>query len=75
VPAPSQVEASLLVPPLHVWGTQMVPAAYLRQAPAPLQAPSFPQLVAPWSLQLPVGSWPPAGTLLQVPATPGTLQD
>jgi hypothetical protein len=47
VPAPSQVETSVLVPFTHVCEAQMVPPAYLRQPPAPLQAPSFPQLCAP----------------------------
>jgi hypothetical protein len=75
VPAPSQVEAMVLLPPAHFWGAQMVPAPYLRQPPTPLQAPSFPQLATPWSAQVPVGSWPPPGTALQVPAIPGTLQD
>jgi hypothetical protein len=75
VPPPSQVEANVLIPSTQLWGAQMIPAAYLPQPPAPLQAPSLPQLAAPWSRQAPVGSWPPSGTKLQVPAVPETLQD
>jgi hypothetical protein len=74
-PAPLQLEASVLVPSAHRWGAQMVVGPYLRQAPAPLQVPSFPQLTEPSSRQVPVGSWPPSETAVQVPATPGRLQD
>jgi hypothetical protein len=56
VPAPSQVEASLFKPSAQVCGAQMVVGPYLRQAPAPLQVPSLPQLPGPWSLHIPVGS-------------------
>ena len=35
---------------------------------------SWPQLAAPWSVQLPVGSAPPFGTAVQVPWLPGTAQ-
>src|SRR6185436_7116992 len=42
--APSQVEGSVLTPPAQVCGAQMLPAAYLRHPPVPLQLPSFPQL-------------------------------
>jgi hypothetical protein len=47
----------------------------LRQAPEPLQAPSLPQLAAPWSLQLPEGSAPPAGTATHTPVEPGSAHD
>ena len=46
-------------------GVQTVPAAYLRQAPLPLQEPSFPQVALPWSSHWPSGSWP-AGTAVHV---------
>jgi hypothetical protein len=46
-PTPLQVEASVFTPATHFWAAQMVPAAYWRQPPAPLQAPSLPQLCAP----------------------------
>jgi len=44
VPIPSQVRAAVCVPMLHAAGTQIVPLAILRQAPAPSQLPSFPQV-------------------------------
>jgi hypothetical protein len=46
----------------------------LRQAPAPLQKPSFPQLAAPASVHWFCGSCP-AGTLLHVPSDPVTAHD
>jgi hypothetical protein len=49
VPVPLHVDLFVKVVPVHVLCAQTVPAAYLRQAPAPLQTPSFPQLVAPSS--------------------------
>src|SRR5258706_7112133 len=72
-------------PPLHVppclsvvvltqeAAEQLVPSGYFSQAPAPLQLPSVPQLIEPWSAQLP--SLVPAGTAWQVPILPGTLHD
>ena len=52
---------------------QSVLGLYFRQAPAPLQVPSFPQLAGPSSRQAPAGSWPPAGMAVQVPTVPGRL--
>jgi len=46
VPAPSQVELALSVEPLQLAARQTVPAIHLRQAPAPSQVPSLPQLEA-----------------------------
>ncbi len=53
--------------------TQMVPTGYVRQAPAPLQLPSVPQLATPLSAHWISGS-SPAGTLVQVPTLPVRLQ-
>jgi hypothetical protein len=44
VPLPSQVRAAVCVPVLQVAATQIVPLAILRQAPAPSQLPSLPQV-------------------------------
>ena len=53
---------------------QVVPAACLRQAPAPSQTPSSPQLSGSVAVQRPRGSAMPAARLLQTPADPGRLQ-
>jgi hypothetical protein len=74
-PAPSQVEGGVALPDVQLAGAQTVPAAYLRQAPEPLQAPSFAQPAAPWSLHVPAGSAPPAGTATHTPVEPGSAQD
>ena len=42
VPVPLQVRAGVNVDPVQPAATQVVPVAYRRQAPAPLQAPSVP---------------------------------
>src|SRR5882672_3350531 len=54
---------------------QAVPAAYTRQAPLPSQAPSVPQLAAPWSTQRPRASAPPAATLEQRPSVPESTHE
>jgi hypothetical protein len=54
---------------------QAVPPAYIRQAPPPSQKPSVPQVVFPWSWQVPCGSAVPLGTLLQVPGAVVSAQD
>jgi hypothetical protein len=56
-------------------GAQGVPAAYLRQLPAPSQTPSVPQLVAPWSAQAARGSAAPAGTGAQRPIDDGSAHE
>lgn len=63
----------MAVPIAQVGAAQIVPAAYLRHPPDPLQVPSFPQLDGPWSLHIAVGSTPPFGTTRQTPAEPGRL--
>jgi hypothetical protein len=51
-----------------------VPLAYNRQPPTPLQVPSVPQLIAPWSAHWFSGSWP-AGTVEQMPPVPVSEHD
>ena len=41
-----QVAVGVSVIPVQVAAMQVVPAAYLRQAPPPLQVPSLPQVAA-----------------------------
>lgn len=62
------------VAPVQVLPPQAVPAAYFPQAPLPSQNPSPMQVAAPWSSHWASGSCP-AGTLMQVPALPGTAHD
>ena len=44
VPVPLQVLGGVYVATEHDWPTQIVPAEYNRQAPAPSHMPSFPQV-------------------------------
>jgi hypothetical protein len=74
VPEASQRPATVCAPAVHESVPQTVPAAYLRQAPAPSQAPSSPQVAAVASLHWPPGSWP-SGTFLQVPSLPVIAHD
>jgi hypothetical protein len=46
VPLPLQVCAGVSVETLHMEAAHCVPVGYLRQAPAPLQVPSSPQVEA-----------------------------
>jgi hypothetical protein len=71
LPFPSQVDSEVYLPVAHLAATQTVPGVYFLQPPLPLQVPSLPQVAAPWSLHVPVGSRPFAGTGVQVPALPG----
>ena len=59
-PAPSQVLAALSVPLAQPAAWQVVPAACLRQAPAPSHMPSFPQVDAASASQSLRGSVPAA---------------
>jgi hypothetical protein len=73
-------------PPLHwpaslsvdeLWQVaceQVVPFAYFWQPPAPSHLPFVPQVVGPWSTQVPFGSSLPASMAEQVPRLPGMLQ-
>jgi hypothetical protein len=74
VPVPLQVRAGVNVVPEHEAATQVVPVTYSRQAPAPLQVPSLPQLAAPASVHWLSGSWP-AATLVHVPSVPASAHD
>jgi hypothetical protein len=77
VPLPSQVrpEVKVGLPVGQEGAAQEVPPAYWRQAPLPSQKPSVPQVVCPWSWQVPCGSAVPFGTLLQVPGAVVSAQD
>ena len=60
-PTPSHRAAAVSVCPVQWPPPQTAPLAYRRQAPAPSQSPSVPQVAAPLSAQWPSGSCP-AGT-------------
>ena len=74
-PSPSQMRPEVTALAPHTGGSQVVPRGCFRQAPAPSQVPSRPQPPADSA-----GHWPalrggrPAGTSVQVPGKPGTLQ-
>lgn len=59
---------------MHEVIPHMVPDAYVRHAPMPLQAPSRPQVIMPASVHAIPGSWP-AGTLVHMPALPDSAHD
>jgi hypothetical protein len=71
VPSPLQT-CPVTVLPVQVVEPQETPLAYRRQAPAPLHAPSCPQLVAPSSSQVASGSMP-SRTTPHWPSAPETL--
>jgi hypothetical protein len=50
VPVPSHERGDDSVDPVQLAVPHPVPAAYLRQAPAPLHLPSFPHDAAPMSM-------------------------
>jgi hypothetical protein len=60
--------------PEQLSGAQMVPVGYFRQAPAPSHLPSVEHIAAVRSLQVPLGSAPPAAMDVQVPSEPETAQ-
>ena len=68
------VEAGVSVVPVQLAAMQVVPDAYLRQAPLPLQEPSVPQVAMPWSAHWLSGSCP-AGTAVHVPIVPASAHD
>jgi hypothetical protein len=74
VPVPLHDRADVSVEPVQLAAAHVVPAAYRRQPPAPLQEPSWPQPFAPWSVHWPSGSCP-VGTLVQAPAVPVIAHD
>jgi hypothetical protein len=77
VPFPSQVrpEVNVVLAVGQDGGAHEVPPAYRRQAPLPLQKPSYEQLVLPMSWQVPWGSGEPLATLLQVPSEAASPHD
>jgi hypothetical protein len=56
-----------MLPLVQLASRHLVPLAYRRHAPTPLQVPSFPQLAGPMSRQVPLGSAPPGATRRQMP--------
>jgi hypothetical protein len=74
VPVPLQVRAGVTVEPVHVAATQVVPATYRRQPPAPSHVPSAPHVATPASVHWFSGSWP-LGTFTQVPAVPAIAHE
>jgi hypothetical protein len=74
VPAPSHVAAGVKTFCAQRSAWHVVPALYLRHAPAPSQVPSAPQDAAPWSLQTERGSAAPAGTAAQWPIDEASAQ-
>jgi len=74
VPPPLHVRAGIDIAPLQLAPAHTVPLAYRRQAPVPSQAPSVPQLAAPWSAQWLSGSVP-AGTAMHRPSLPAIAHD
>jgi hypothetical protein len=75
IPLALQVAAAVRVDVVgQVAAMQVVPAAYRRQAPLPLQEPSVPHVATPWSAHWLRGSCP-AGTDEQVPIDPVNAHD
>jgi hypothetical protein len=76
LPAPSHDDwaVNVVIPAGHVASLHFVPGMYFWQAPA-TQRPFVPQVVAPWSRQIPFGSRLPVGTFVQVPGVPGSAHD
>jgi hypothetical protein len=74
VPAPSQRPANVTLPPLQVCALHVLPAAYSRHAPLPLQVPSVPQLEALLSVHWFIGSMPP-GIGVQAPRVAVSAHD
>jgi hypothetical protein len=76
VPLPLHVRAgvSVTVDAGQLAATQIVPVAYCRHAPAPLQKPSVPHVDAPASVHWFSGSWP-APTFAHVPSVPASAHD
>jgi len=74
VPVPLQVRADVSVEPVQVAETQVVPAAYSRQAPIPSHVPSRAHVPDPSSGHWASGSWP-LGTLVHVPGVPESAHD
>jgi hypothetical protein len=69
-PAALHVAVTSVPSPAHAAAPQVAPVASRRQTPAP----SHP-LLHRSSLHVPVGSTPPAGTMVQAPSEPGSAHD
>jgi hypothetical protein len=74
VPVPLHDRDDVSVEPVQVAAAQLVPAAYSRQPPEPLQKPSVPQVDAPWSAHWLSGSVP-VGTFVHAPSVPARPHD
>jgi hypothetical protein len=74
VPVPLHDRDDVSVEPVQVADAQLVPAAYSRQPPEPLQKPSVPHVDAPWSAHWFSGSVP-VGTLVHAPSVPARPHD
>lgn len=72
-PLPLQRASVLAVEPEQVAAAQTVVVGAFAQAPAPLQAPVFPQGADALGAHIPRGSVVPAGTFAHVPRLPDTL--
>jgi hypothetical protein len=75
-PAPSHARADVNVEPLQLAAAHEVPMTYLRHAPAPLQVPSLPHVVAAaiGHCDATSGGWP-VGIGEQVPTLPASVHD
>jgi hypothetical protein len=76
LPAPSQLDlpVKFVVPDGQVGSAHLVPEAYFWHAPA-AQRPFVPQLAAPWSTHMFLGSIVPVGTFVHTPSVPARPQD
>jgi hypothetical protein len=74
LPCPLQTSWRRKLLPWQPADWQTVPAAWKRQPPAPSQRPSVPQLAGDVDWHVPEGSDAPAGSSLQKPTKPLTLQ-
>jgi len=78
LPFPSHILAAVSIGGLvlgHDDARHCVPAGYFRQAPLPSHLPSLPQVAAPSTWHLRLGSPAPAATDVQVPRVAVSVQD
>ena len=74
-PAPSHTRPEVTALAPQMGDSQLVPRGWRRQAPAPSQVPSLPQLAADSVGHCPgLRGGEPSGTSVHVPGNPGTLQ-
>ena len=67
MPLPSQVAALVWTPEAQLWARQLVLVSQSSHLPPPSQVPLVPQLVVAVLVHRLPGSFPPSGTLVQVP--------